>query len=82
MPKFSATKPNKGGAKRNVTNENCAKAATFSGDERSPLCAAAEIAKGKITAVPAPKNTKRVLKWRFVAEAGVGTLQCDLTLKE
>ena len=53
-PKCSAMNPRRGGASRNVTKLNCAKAATLMAAGRSVRCAAADMASGNIIALPAP----------------------------
>ena len=58
MPKYSAIVPNIGGANKKTMNENWAKEATFIAELLSSSCAAADMAKGKITAVPAPIMAK------------------------
>ena len=55
-PCISEINPSTGGASRNVTKANCARAATFFLGVRSLRRAAEDIARGKITALPEPIN--------------------------
>ena len=57
-PACSPTNPKIGGASKKITNTNCANDATFSSGVLSVLCAAADIANGKITALPPPIKRK------------------------
>src|SRR5690606_14517937 len=58
MPKCSATYPSSGGPSRNATKEICASEATLVAAGRSVRCAAADMAKGKMTLEPAPISAK------------------------
>ena len=64
MPNRSATAPNKGGASKKTTNDNWAKEATFTADDLSVNCAAAEMVSGNITAVPLPIKQKPIKAMR------------------
>ena len=56
MPACSATIPNSGGAARNMQNEICANAAILTAAGLSSSWAAADMASGKITDEPAPRQ--------------------------
>ncbi len=58
MPKYSATQPNKDEPIKKITNEVCAKAATFTAAGLSVRCAAADMASGKMALVPTPIKAK------------------------
>ena len=58
IPNFSAIKPSSGGAKRNARKDICASDATLTAAGRSVLWAAADMASGNRTALPAPINAK------------------------
>lgn len=58
IPKFSAMKPNIGGARRKTRKDIWANDATLIAAGLSVFWAAADIASGNITAEPPPINTK------------------------
>ena len=60
IPKFSATKPSIGGARRNIRKDIWANEATFIAAGLSVFWAAADMAKGNNTAEPPPIKVKPI----------------------
>ena len=60
IPNVSATNPNSGGASKKTTKDICTREATLTADGRSVFWAAADIARGNITAFPAPIKVKPI----------------------